>query len=164
MLFEAARAELVANEILPSLENGLSVIADRFEASSIAYQGWGRRIDLSVVEYLNQFATKGRFPDLTFLLDLDPEVGLARVGEPQLQLQFPDYDNTEIGRLDQEGARRFEDQPLAFHRRVRAGFLSLAKGNPERWITIDATSSIDVISEEIWGSVSRRFGLSLKGI
>lgn len=163
LLFEAARAELVVSEILPSLEQGMSVIADRFEASSIAYQGWGRKIDIAVVEYLNAFATKGRYPDLTFLLDLDPREGLRRVGKPQLTLQFTDDDDPEIGRLDKEGARRFEDQPLAFHRRIRRGFLSLAKGNPERWIIIDATCTVEIISERVWNEVCQRFGLSVYG-
>lgn len=160
LLFEAARAEVVASEIIPSLEQGLSVVADRFEASTVAYQGWGRKIDLSVIEYLNLFATGGRFPDLTFLLDIDPVIALKRIGEPQLTFSFAQDETQEAGRFDKAGARRFEDQPLAFHRRIRRGFLSLAKADPRRWVMIDGNLTSEAISECVWKHVLVRLGIS----
>ena len=160
LLFEAARAEVVAREVLPSLDEGLSVVADRFEASTIAYQGWGRKIDISIIESLNSFATGDRYPDLTFLLDLDPEKALKRIGEPQLAFEFDQEDDSEVGRLDEAGARRFEDQPLSFHKRIRRGFLSQAKGNPKRWVIIDAELTLEAISETVWKHVTDRLGIS----
>jgi dTMP kinase len=159
LLFEAARAQLVIEEIKTSLESGMTVIADRFEASSTAYQGYGRRIDLDVISRLNEFATQGINPHTTFLLDLDPAEGLRRVGNPQLSLQF-ELDEEKISpRLDIEGHRRFEDQPLNFHTRVRNGFLTLAREDPDRWIVLDATKSVEDISDEIWTHVLERLEL-----
>ena len=156
LLFEAARAELVLEEITPSLSNGFTVIADRFEASSTAYQGYGRKIDLDVISRLNEFATQGVNPDTTFLLDLDPAEGLRRVGSPQLALQLePNVENS-APRLDLEGQRRFEDMPLNFHKRVRNGFLAIAKETPHRWIIIDAARNVEAISEDIWNHVFER--------
>lgn len=161
LLFEAARVELVAEKIKPSLDNGFSVVADRFEASSVAYQGYGRKIDLQVIHYLNSFVTKGLSPNITFLLDLDPAEGLRRVGNPQLALPLEPDNVPDIGRQDVEGHRRFEEQPLEFHRRVRNGFLALARDNPERWVVIDATLPAEGISQLVWGHVSKRLKLSL---
>ena len=88
LLFTAARAQLIHEHIQPSLERGLTVIADRFAASTIAYQGYGRRIPIDIINYLNDYATNGLNPDLTFLLDIDPEQGLHRIGRPQLQMSL----------------------------------------------------------------------------
>jgi len=159
LLFEAARAELVISEIEPSLRAGFTVIADRFEASSIAYQGYGRRIDLGVIQYLNALATRGIYPELTFLLDVDPAEGLRRVGTPQLSLPLEPGDAAQPGRQDVEGQRRFEDLPLSFHERVRDGYLNLARGDPDRWIVIDGTRTIADISNEVWRHVSKRLKL-----
>ena len=159
LLFEAARAELVINEIKPGLQAGFTVISDRFEASSIAYQGHGRRIDLDVIQFLNSFATHGIYPELTFLLDLDPVEGLRRVGNPQLALPLEPDDSFGPGRQDIEGHRRFEDQPLKFHERVREGYLSLAQSDPKRWVVVDGTRTVADISNEVWQHVSRCMGL-----
>ena len=156
LLFEAARTELVINEIKPQLAGGFTIIADRFEASTVAYQGYGRRIDLDVINRLNSFATQGVFPDLSFLLDLDPAEGLRRVGHPQLTLPLEPDENRQPGRQDIEGQRRFEDQPLQFHTRVRKGFLDVATESPERWVVVDASRSAEEISEEIWRHVVER--------
>ena len=156
LLFEAARAELVTEEIKSGLSNGFTIIADRFEASSIAYQGYGRQIDLDVISRLNEFATQGVKPDTTFLLDLEPAEGLRRVGTPQLALQLETNVENNGPRLDIEGQRRFEDQPLNFHKRIRNGFLTIAKEDPNRWIIIDAARSVELISEEIWAHVFER--------
>ena len=156
LLFEAARAELVIREVRPALDKGFTVIADRFEASTVAYQGHGRRIDLAVIERLNKFATGGLVPDITFLLDIDPEEGLKRVGDPQLSLALVPDDPSGVGRQDKEGQRRFEDQTSAFHERVRLGFTDMAQANPERWKIIDASRSTEEVGAEVWRHVMER--------
>ena len=81
LLFAAARAQLVADQIRPSLERGITVISDRFSGSTVAYQGYGRAGRRDVIDYLNNYATSGLNPDVTYLLDIDPEEGLHRVGK-----------------------------------------------------------------------------------
>ncbi len=152
LLFEAARAQLVTDQIRPALERGMAVIADRFFASTIAYQGYGRRMSKAIIDYLNDYATGGLQPDITFLLDIDPEAGLLRVGKPQLQLALePDSQNA-AGRADVEGHRRFEDQPLAFHNRVRRGYLDLARSG-EGWRILEAHLNQDYLAGQIWDAV-----------
>ena len=154
LLFEASRAELVNARINVSLANGCHVIADRFEASTVAYQGYGRGLDLEVVERLNRFATGGRTPDITFLLDLDPIEGLRRVGTPQLSFDLDTDQPGMMPRQDVEGQRKFEDESLAFHRRVRRGFLDQANSNPDRWTIIDASMSTEQVAELVWSHVT----------
>ena len=156
LLFEAARAELVLREVGPALERGITVIADRFEASTIAYQGYGRRIALPVIDRLNEFATGGALPDITFLLDIDPAEGLKRVEQPQLSLALIPEEAFAVKRRDMEGQRRFEDQPPDFHRRVRKGFADLARASPERWVVIDATGSTEEVGQQVWRHVMER--------
>ena len=159
LLFEAARAELVNQRIEPSLADGFQVIADRFEASTVAYQGYGRKLDPEVIAYLNQFATGGRTPDLTFLLDLEPTEGLRRVGSPQLSLGLEVGVQAALPREDVEGQRRFEEEALGFHRRVRRGFLELAGADEERWVIIDATMPEEKIARQVWERVSSKLKL-----
>ena len=159
LLFEAARAELVNQRIEPSLADGFQVIADRFEASTVAYQGYGRKLDPEIIAYLNQFATGGRTPDLTFLLDLEPAEGLRRVGSPQLSLGLEVGVQAALPREDVEGQRRFEEEALGFHRRVRRGFLELAGADEERWVIIDATIPEEKIARQIWERVSSKLKL-----
>ena len=153
LLFAAARAQLVADQIRPSLDKGVTVIADRFAGSTIAYQGYGRGMKRDVIDYLNHYVTGGLKPDITFLLDIDPEEGLHRVGKPQLQLALSPGASADVGRTDVAGHRRFEDQPLAFHNRVRRGYLELSESNPN-WHQVDARLSEDELAEHIWGIVS----------
>ena len=153
LLFAAARAQLVAEEIRPTLERGISVIADRYTGSTVAYQGYGRGISREVVDYLNEYVTGGLNPDITFLLDTEPSEGLSRVGSPQLQMALLPEDVAEAGRADVEGHRRFEDQSMGFHSRVRRGYLDLAKNEPG-WVTVDARLPIEELSQLIWDEVS----------
>ncbi len=154
LLFAAARAQLVAEEIKPTLRKGISVIADRFTGSTVAYQGYGRGIKREVVDYLNDYVTGGLNPDITFLLDTDPTEGLNRVGSPQLQMALLPEDVAEVGREDVADHRRFEDQSKAFHSRVRRGYLNLAENAPG-WLTVDARLPIETLADHIWGEVSR---------
>lgn len=126
LLFNASRAQLVAKVIKPGLENGGIVVCDRFADSTIAYQGYGRGLDLEVVVSVNCAATGDLKPDLTILLDLPVEVGLARKNK-----QKPD---------------RFEQENLSFHRRVREGYLALVTTERGRWMIIDAELPKDKIA------------------
>jgi dTMP kinase len=128
LLYAADRAEHVATVIDPALDRGAVVITDRFTDSSLAYQGAGRGLPTADIARLNSWATDGRTPDLTVLLDLPPETGLRRHAH---------------------SADRLESEPLDFHRRVRAGFLVLAHAEPDRYLIIDATAPVDEITERI---------------
>ncbi len=150
-LFTAARAELVTKVLKEQLKLDRQVIvADRYADSTLAYQGYGRKLPLKLVRAINGLATQDIVPDLTILLDCPPEDGLKRVGAVQIQLPFEEI---QPGRLDNEGARKFEEEPLAFHQRVRAGFLQLAELDPMRWVVIDALLGEQVISEIVWEKV-----------
>ena len=153
LLFAAARAQLVAEEIRPALESGITVVADRYSGSTVAYQGFGRGIRRDVIDYLNDFVTGGLDPDVTFLLDAEPAEGLERVGSPQLQMALTPEDNAELGRLEVAGQRRFEDQSTAFHNRVRRGYLELAQTMPG-WQTLDARLPIGELAGQIWEAVA----------
>ncbi len=135
LLFNASRAQLVGEVIRPELANGSVVICDRYTDSTIAYQGYGRGLDLKVVRQINDIATDGLFPDLTVLLDIPVEEGFARKG---------------ISVRD-----RFEQEDISFHQAVREGYLKLAQADPRRWLVIDATQSRKNIADIIWERVSR---------
>lgn len=148
-LYEASRAQLVQEVIRPALAAGRIVLCDRFTDSTVAYQGYGRGLDLDLVERLNAVAADGLRPDLTFLLDLDPVVGLARATE----------------RLAQPRQRRdrLEDEVLEFHQRVQAGYRALAAREPERVVILDATQGILEIGARIRRHVESRLGAEEPG-
>ena len=131
-LFLASRSQLISRVIRPALEKERVVICDRFDASTIAYQGFGRGIDLAFLQGLNNFVTDGLQPDLVILLDLDAEKGLSR----------------KRVRID-----CFEREEFPFHMRVREGYLMLAGANPERWLVIDSSLSEESIKGIIWERV-----------
>ena len=158
LLFAAARAELVGAVVAPSLRRGQSVVADRYADSTVAYQGYGRRLDMDFIRTVNSFAMAGTVPDVTFLLDQEPEKGLRRVGQPQMQMSLEPDAVPHLGRQDPEGRRRFEDTPISFHRRVRDGYLRLASEEPQRWVILDATAPTEEIAERVWGKVASLLG------
>ncbi len=131
LIMLADRAQHVAVVIRPHLDSGGIVVCDRYADSSVAYQGYGRGLDVPEIVRLNTWATDGLLPDLTVLLDLDPAVGLARQNERNVM----------------------EAQSLAFHARVRAGFLALAEAAPVQWRVLDAARPIDAIHADIWDAV-----------
>jgi dTMP kinase len=141
LLFNRSRAQLVDEVIRPNLEKGKVVICDRYADSTTAYQSYGRGLDLEMVKAINDAATQGLKPNLTVLLDISVEEGLAR---------------KKTKRQD-----RFEREDVAFHQRVREGYLKLAASEPERWLVVDATQSKRKIAEIIWQRVSQL--LSTKG-
>jgi dTMP kinase len=135
-LFLAARQQHVTDVILPALEAGMIVLSDRYADATLAYQGYGRRLDRHTIGELNALATGGITPDLTILLDLDPAVGLGRLGNRKLD--------------------RFEQLDLAFHRRVRDGYLEIARVEKQRFIVIDGNLPEARIQDEIRHAVSDR--------
>ncbi len=139
LLFAADRAHHVATVIRPALDRGEVVITDRFVDSSLAYQGAGRTLAIEEVKRLSGWATEGLVPDLTVLLDIAPEVGLARVRD----------------RSGQAGPDRLERETIAFHGRVRAGFLALAESEPHRYLVLDAARPIDELAATIAGTVGQ---------
>ncbi|MCH8206032.1 MAG: dTMP kinase [Chloroflexi bacterium] len=152
-LFAAARAELVSKIIKPELaQAGTVVVADRYADSTLAYQGHGRGIPKEHIDLVNEIATQGVDPDMTFLLDCPPEAGFERVGALQLSLPLDLGLTRPRARRDEEGTH-FEAESLEFHRRVRDGYLEILKEDPARWTVIDATKPADEIGQVIWDRV-----------
>lgn len=139
LLFAAARAQLVTEVIAPALEAGRWVVCDRYVDASLAYQGIGRGLGVEVVQSVNAVATGGLTPDLTLLLDIDVAVGLERARE-----QTGPHPVERLGPGD-----RLEQELLAFHQRVREGFLSLAQKEPHRIKVVDARGPATSVQEEI---------------
>lgn len=139
LLFSASRAQIVREVIRPHLEGGGLVVCDRFFDSSLAYQGFGHELDLELLRTITSFATGGLVPDLTLLLDLSSELGLAR-------------------RKGDGRWNRLDDYDLLFHERVRQGYYRLAEADPDRWIRIDASQSEQQIQDEINAALESRLG------
>jgi dTMP kinase len=153
LLMNAARAQHVGQVIAPALDAGKIVLSDRFTESSLAYQGFGRELGLAAAEPICDFATGGLRPNLVLLLDLDVEEGLKRNRRlDALQAQAP---SAASGSKN----NRFEVESLEFHRRVRAGFLELAKREPERFAVLDATLPPDKLEAQIRKVVAERLDL-----
>lgn len=130
LLYLADRAQHVARVVRPAIERGEVVVADRFSDSTIAYQAHGRGLPLPTVRAIDDFARAGVAPLVTFVLDIEPEAGLARARA--------------TGPAD-----RLESEEIAFHRRVREGFHAIAASSPERVVVLDATRPVDDLAEEI---------------
>jgi len=135
LMFNTSRSQLVDEVIKPELLAGKVVICDRFTDSTIAYQHYGRGLDLKLVNTINDAAAEGLRPDLTFLLDVPVEVGLTRKGNKK-----PD---------------RFETEKAAFHQKVRVGYLRMAANEPKRWVVIDACQTRKKIAGMIWERAGR---------
>ena len=161
-LFAAARSELVTKVIAPQkVDPELVVIADRYADSTVAYQGYGRGIDIETVKTINALATHGVMPDLTLLLDCPPEIGISRVRGLQLQMPLDATKTADAINRNAEGMK-FEEEPAEFHERIRLGFRALVDQEPDRWRVVDATRSIDAISDDIWNAVQDRLPVSAK--
>lgn len=145
LLFAASRAQHVRALILPALRERRIVLCDRFRDSTTAYQGYGRSFDLKLVEELNNFASCGIRPDITILLDLDPEKGMARARERDPGLFSSD---------------RLENEKMEFHKRVRKGFLETAAREPDRIRVVDATLPQEEAHRKIRSIVDGRIGIA----
>ncbi len=137
LLYAADRAQHVAEVIAPKLAEGTDVVCDRFIASSVIYQGVGRGLGADTVSDISLFATDALRPDLTVLLDVEPEVSAARLGD-------------NLDRLERAGSD--------FHASVRQGFLDLAHANPDSWVVIDGAGSVDEVSAKIDAALAERLG------
>ncbi len=141
-LFAASRRQHVFEVIHPSLERGAVVLCDRFTDSTLAYQGFGRLIELDRLRALNAWATGGLTPDLVIIFDLPEQTGLARAR------------NRNSGAQQDEG--RFEAEDLRFHRRIREGYLSLAVSEPQRYAVIDGSGGVDDVYARLVALLSLR--------
>lgn len=141
LLYQADRAQNVAEVIRPALEQGLLVFCDRYIDSTVAYQGYGRGLCLKTIAMLNEISTGGLKPDLTLLFDLESEAGLSR--------------------LHPGSHDRLEREALEFHQRVREGYLALAKSEPERFCIIDASASFTSVQSALRKALSEFLNISL---
>jgi len=132
-LFAASRAQLVVEVVRPSLERGTMVICDRYAASTVAYQGYGRGLDLNSIQAINTIATQNLLPDLVILLDIPVETGLARKGSVEND--------------------RFDSEEVFFHQRVREGYIEMAAADPKRWFVVDASLPRREVERIIWDKV-----------
>jgi len=138
LLYQAARAQIVEQVLRPKLAEGWIVLCDRYADSTLAYQGYGHQQNLEEVRILVRYATGGLVPDLTLLLDVDVETGL--------------------GRRQKSGGEwnRLDAYQLGFHRRVREGYLNLAKQEPGRWVLVDASQAWEMVQVELRGTILKR--------
>ncbi|HSB67520.1 MAG TPA: dTMP kinase [Anaerolineales bacterium] len=141
LLFQASRAQLVEQVIRPHLEKGGIVLSDRYADSTLAYQGYGHQIDIESLRVLVSFATGGLKPDLTFLLDVDVEIGLRR---KELKGEW----------------NRLDAYDLDFHQRVKRGYLNLVQLEPERWVVIDAAQEPGKVQEDMRRVVGERLHIN----
>lgn len=135
-LFLADRANHVRTLVRPALGQGKTVLCDRFADSTVVYQGHARGLPVETLRELNSLATGRLVPDLTLLFDLPPEQGLARL----------------------EAKDRIDREPLAFHERVREGFVAEARREPGRWVVLDASLPLDAVRESAWSALTSRLG------
>jgi dTMP kinase len=140
LLFAASRAQHVRELIVPAIAEGQIVLCDRFLDSTTVYQGVARAVDSKKVDTINQFAIGGTNPDLTILIDLPPEIGLARVHARS------------DGQLD-----RMEKEAIEFFQAVRQGYLDLAKSEPKRFLVLDGSQSAEELETQIWQKVEATF-------
>jgi len=133
LLFNASRVQLVNNVIRPALKEGKVVLCDRYYHSTVAYQGYGRGLDLDMIDKVNNIATSGLEPDLIIFLDTDVEQALSR----------------------KRNKDRFELEDIAFHQRVKKGYLEMSKADPKLWMVIDGSLSKSEIEKIIWDKVAR---------
>lgn len=130
LLYNASRCQLINEVIIPAMQSGRVVITDRFSDSTYAYQGWGRGLDRDIIDHIDRISTKGLKPDITFLVDVDVEVGLGR--------------NRRVNKLD-----RIELEEIGFHKRVRQGYLEISRLQPERIRVIDGSKGIEDIHHQV---------------
>ena len=140
LLFAASRAQHVRELVAPAITEGQIVLCDRFLDSTTVYQGVARAIDSKKVDTINQFAIGDTMPDLTILIDLPPEIGLARVHARS------------DGKLD-----RMENEAIEFFQAVRQGYLDLAKSEPKRFLVLDGSQSVEELETQIWQRVEATF-------
>ena len=143
LLFSASRAQLVREVILPHLEQGGIVVCDRYADSTYAYQGYGRGLDMDILRRITAFATRGLVPDLTFLIDIPVREGLHRKRQGD----------------GEDDWNRMEAEVIAYHERVRQGYLELARQEPERWVVLDGREPVASLHTRIREHVAAMLAL-----
>ena len=138
LLINAARRDHLENTILEALKNGKFVLCDRFIDSTVVYQGYGKGLDIKMINHLDKLVTNRLRPKITFLLNIKPEVGIARSRR---------ISNKEL---------RYENMPINYHKKINSSFLKIAKENAKRFVVIDASKDKDQISDLIWNTVKKR--------
>ncbi|MGN1295447.1 MAG: dTMP kinase [Bacilli bacterium] len=141
LLYAASRRQHLVEKIWPSIKEGKIVICDRYLDSSLAYQGYARGLGIEEILNVNSYATEGTFPDLTLLLDLDPQIGLDRIASNK---------GREVNRLDKE--------KLSFHQAVRKGYLQLSERYSDRYQVIDASAPLDKVIEDTYNAIKKKLG------
>jgi dTMP kinase len=143
LMFYAARVEHVTRKILPALESGTHVLCDRFSDSTLVYQGVGKNLPEDFILSLHRLALGNFLPQLTLILDIDPEIGLKRACAMS------------------HDEKRFESLPLDFHRRIRSGFLNLAAKEPSRCVVLDANQNLSALHQEVINIIHKNLGMHL---
>lgn len=141
LLYAASRRQHLVEKIWPSLKQGKIVFCDRYLDSSLAYQGYARSLGIQEILNVNNYATEGTFPDITFLFDIDPKIGLERINKNK---------DREVNRLDEE--------KLSFHQKVREGYLLLSKKFPDRYIVLDASKPLEEVSSKVFEEIIKKLG------
>ena len=141
LLYAASRRQHLVEKIWPALKEGKIVFCDRYLDSSLSYQGYARGLGIDDILKVNEYATEGTFPHITFLFDIDPELGLERISKNK---------DREVNRLDVE--------KLSFHQKVREGYLILSKRFPDRYIVIDASKPLEEVSSNVLKEILNRLG------
>ena len=153
LMFYAARADHLDETIRPNLDAGTWVLCDRFSDSTRAYQGAASGVDNKLLATLDALVVGVTQPDLTFLLDLDPRIGMARADQRRNSVTLGTF----------IAADTFESRRLEFHQRLRDGFLAIAQAEPQRVVVLDAFENEIAIAERVWRVVAERFGVALPG-
>lgn len=143
LLYAASRRQHVVELIRPSLERGAIVLCDRFTDASLAYQGFGRQLELDRLRAINDWATEGTYPDVTIIFDVPEAVGLERAKSRNRE-------------KDLQRESRLEGEDMRFHRRVREGYLALSKEDPRRYVVIDAAGSVDDVFQRTVAELGKR--------
>jgi len=136
LLYAASRVQHLQEVILPALNSGITILCDRFSDATLAYQGYGRGLDKEMIRAIDRLVTSGIRPDLTILLDIDAARGVERA-------------QGRNARCGLEAEARFDNEAIAFHERVRQGYLTVAQGEPDRIRTVDASLSPDAVQARI---------------
>jgi len=137
LLYNADRRQHINQIIIPALSSGKTIVCDRYFDATIAYQGYARGLNISLIKQLHELATENLKPDITFLLDLNPEIGLKRAWKQVKNGQRTDMET------------RFEKEKLSFHEKVRKGYLDIARFEPDRFKIIDASQNITCVQQDI---------------
>ena len=154
-LFCAARAELCKSVIEPALDNGITVIVDRFIHSTIAYQGYGKGVSIDTIKNLNNIAINGLSPDLTILLDIDPNLSTNRINK-NINIELSNFsDKKNKSKRESFEGNKYENMSLNFHKKVREGYLEMANNDRSSWSIVGVHQTQSKVADSIWKRVKR---------